>query len=120
MFSTLRNQKNDDSGKFQMKVNKSHQSMQMTVTMNGQQKYSTSGGANKPAANWVIIACNSKAYQSLPEVKVNELALLKMIKLTDTFSLHDTVTVSEDLVSNPEYFWSLATHIAGSNYAIEP
>ena len=55
---------------------------------------------------------------SPPEQKVAELELIKKIKLKDTFSLLDTLTVAEDLVRDVDEFWRLATRIVGGNFAI--
>ena len=42
-----------------------------------------------------------------------------MINLTDTFTLHDTLTISEELVQDPNTFWSLGEKIAGGNFAFQ-
>lgn len=45
-----------------------------------------------------------------------EQELLSFVRFTDTHDMHDTLTVNEDLLVEPQKFYKLAERIVGSNY----
>jgi hypothetical protein len=49
-----------------------------------------------------------------------ELELLEYVRLTDTFEMHDTITVCSDLLRDPEKFYALAEKIAGKLFLTTP
>jgi len=63
-----------------------------------------------------MLMCNQKAYPSTPEARQAERELIEYIRMTDTFEMHDTLTVNEELMKDPEVFYGLAERIVGSNY----
>lgn len=60
--------------------------------------------------------CNTQAHKSTAEVAVAEQELLSFVRFTDTHDMHDTLTVNEDLLVEPQKFYKLAERIVGSNY----
>ena len=65
-------------------------------------------------------ACNPQSFKSSPEVKIAELQLIKHVRITDTFQIHDTLTAIEDLVANTSKFYQLAESIVGTNFMRYP
>ena len=49
-----------------------------------------------------------------------ELELLNYVRFTDANEMHDTLTVSEDLLRDPQKFYKLAETIVGANYLKAP
>ena len=45
---------------------------------------------------------------------------MKYIRITDTFGIHDTLTVEQSLVQSPDKFFKLAESIVGSNFLKKP
>ena len=41
---------------------------------------------------------------------------MNLVRFTDTNDMHDTLTVTEDLLLEPPKFYKLAEKIVGSNY----
>lgn len=46
--------------------------------------------------------------------------LLEFVRLTDTFEMHDTITVCADLLREPHKFYALAEKIAGQLFLTTP
>lgn len=78
------------------------------------------GNTPKPEISYIFNICNSRAFVSSPERQSAELELLSYIRLTDTFELHDTITVCQELLANPEKFYQLAESIAGQLFLKTP
>lgn len=74
----------------------------------------------KRQQRYLFNICNSKAFYSPPEKKAAELELLDYIRLTDTFEMHDTITVRSELLSDPHKFYKLAEQIAGQLFLKTP
>ena len=64
--------------------------------------------------------CNSKTYQSDEEVIKCEARIMEQIVLTDTFSVHDTLTVLDGLIQSSNKFFELAEAVVGENYLKNP
>ena len=74
----------------------------------------------KREQRYLFNICNSKAHQSSPEKKAAELELLEYVRLTDTFEMHDTITVCSELLKDPRKFYDLAEQIAGQLFLKTP
>lgn len=48
---------------------------------------------------------NRSAHKSKEEVKQAEAEFLKYVRITDSQDMHDTLTIKEELVRQPEYFY---------------
>jgi hypothetical protein len=51
--------------------------------------------------------CNGMAYRSTPEEMEAEREFLQYIRITDSLQMHDTLTVTPQLVEDPHYFYRL-------------
>lgn len=65
-----------------------------------------------------MLMSNRSAHKSKEEVKQAEAEFLKYVRITDSQDMHDTLTIKEELVRQPEYFYQLAKQIVGSNFLI--
>ena len=64
--------------------------------------------------------CNSQAHKSNIETIQAEMKLMSYVRISDTFQMHDTITILEDLVAEPRKFYELAEQIVGQNYLKAP
>ena len=114
MYTKLKKVHNNEGGKFKILY-------QMPSYMNVIDKNNTpKKDEKKREKRYIFNICHSKAHQSTPEKKVAELELLDFIRLTDTFEMHDTITVCSELLREPEKFYSLAEKIAGKLFLTTP
>jgi hypothetical protein len=103
MYKKLKKVPNNESGKFKMIYQLPNFSMTVVDKNNTPKKEE-----KKKEQRYLFNICNSRAHQSSPEKKTAELELLDFIRLTDTFEMHDTITVCSDLLKDPKKFYSLA------------
>lgn len=74
----------------------------------------------KREQRYLFNICNAKAHQSSSEKKAAEAELLDYVRITDTFDMHDTITVRSELLENPRNFYELAEKIAGQLFLKTP
>lgn len=93
---------------------------------NSNQIYESNVGAKPPAkestrpkASYVFVPTQGQAYKTRPEILEVEEELIKMIRVTDTFEMQDTLTVQQELIEDPQYFLDLSRQICGQNYLIK-
>jgi hypothetical protein len=86
MHHKLRRVSNTESGKFRMI------SSYPTYKVNNEKK--------ERKDHHMFQMANSQAFKSPNEVKMAELEFLDFIRFTDTYDMHDTLTVHEDLLKN--------------------
>lgn len=116
MFKQLRTvSTHDDHVKFRLMTAMQTYSMEVTDRTQKAAKQVESDSTNGPCT-WSMVMCNKAAHPSTSEKKEAERKLLSYIRVTDTAQMHDTLTVKEELLKDPEYFYKLAQDIVGYNY----
>lgn len=115
MFKKLKKVPNNETGKFKMIYQQPSFSMTVIDKNNTPKKEE-----KKREQRYLFNICNSKAHQSSPEKKAAELELLEYVRLTDTFEMHDTITVCSELLRDPRKFYDLAEQIAGQLFLKTP
>ena len=68
----------------------------------------------------VFQLCNSQAHRPSHEKVQAELELLSFVRFTDTYELHDTLTMHEDFFRDPKKFYELAEQIVGELFLKVP
>lgn len=68
----------------------------------------TKNGQDRFKIRHVFNLCNSQAHRSTQETVQAELEFLTYIRITDSLQMHDTLTVTEELVKEPTKFYNLA------------
>lgn len=116
MFKQLRTvSAHDDHAKFRLVTSSQTLSIEVTDRTQKGTKQTDRDGTNGQCT-WSMVMCNKNAHMSSSEKKEAESKLLSYIRITDTAQMHDTLTVKEELLKDPEYFYKLALAIVGSNY----
>jgi hypothetical protein len=123
VFAKLKKTANNETGKFKMIT-----STPSAVTSIEVIKKDAPGGKDKrkselgtlPPISYTFQLCHSQAHKSSHEKIQAELELLSYVRFTDTYEMHDTLTVHEDLVRDPCKFYELAEIIVGKLYLKRP
>ena len=112
MFGELKKRDKVENGKFKMISNEPGPLSYLSIQTKDKKHEKVHG--NK--INHIMMLANPKANQSRPEVVEAEMEFMDLIRITDTLEMHDTLTVNEILIEDPDKFYILAERIVGSNY----
>ena len=117
MYGELKKRDKVENGKFKMiSCEPGPLSIKMSIQTKDKKQEKTTG--NK--SSHIMTLANPKANPSRPEVIEAELEFMDLIRITDTLEMHDTLTVSDVLIEDPQKFFTLAERIVGSNYLKSP
>lgn len=119
MHNKLTKSINGEFSKFRMHTTTPNPMTMIITNSQGTKKDESEKFQSKKPAR-VMKLVGSSTYKSSNEVIDSEKELLQFIRFTDTYLMHDTLTVSEDLIKEPSKFYRLAETIVGTNYLKQP